>query len=58
MKKVKAGPEIVRKAGTGRYTHLNEKWRPLYRLGVVEPGGDEETLFLMCIQVMMMMMTL
>ena len=34
----------------GRYSHLNEKWVPLYKLTFKEEDEEEDALFQMCIQ--------
>ena len=34
----------------GRYSHLNEKWVPLYKLTFKEEAEEEDNLFQMCIQ--------
>ena len=41
-------PKAV-KAKIGRYSHLNEKWSPMYKILFREPQ-EEEDIFLMCIQ--------
>ena len=44
---VKVAPVKVK---IGRYSHLNEKWTPMYKLGFKEPLEEEDVLFQMCIQ--------
>jgi hypothetical protein len=35
----------------GRYIFLNEKWKPLYKVGFLEPGNQDGKFFSMCLQV-------
>jgi hypothetical protein len=43
---------VLYKQVQGRFVFLNEKWKPIYKVGFLEPGNIDGKFFSMCLQVM------
>ncbi len=42
---------VLYKQVQGRFVFLNEKWKPMYKVGFIEPGNQDGNFFAMCLQV-------